>query len=54
MGDGDESRLAITQGKIRRRLLYMKELTIFITQSLLGWLAIQMCLAMVFLFYLRS
>ncbi|QOV21221.1 glycosyltransferase [Anabaenopsis elenkinii] len=32
----------------------MKELTIFITQSLLGWLAIQMCLALVFLFYLRS
>lgn len=32
----------------------MKELTIFITQSLLGWLGIQMCLALVFLFYLRS
>ncbi|MDB9303510.1 glycosyltransferase family 2 protein [Nodularia spumigena CS-591/12] len=31
----------------------MKELTIFITQSLLGWLAIQMCLALVFLLYLR-
>ncbi|MDB9375826.1 glycosyltransferase [Nodularia sphaerocarpa] len=31
----------------------MKELTIFITQSLLSWLAIQMCLALVFLFYLR-
>ncbi|HYW19223.1 MAG TPA: glycosyltransferase family 2 protein [Nodularia sp. (in: cyanobacteria)] len=29
----------------------MKELTIFITQSLLSWLAIQMCLALVFLFY---
>ncbi|MBE9201831.1 MULTISPECIES: glycosyltransferase family 2 protein [unclassified Nodularia (in: cyanobacteria)] len=32
----------------------MKELTIFITQSLLSWLAIQMCLALVFLFYVRS
>ncbi|CEJ45509.1 glycosyltransferase family 2 protein [Umezakia ovalisporum] len=32
----------------------MKELTIFITQSLLGWLTIQMCLALVFLFYVRS
>ena len=31
----------------------MKELTIFITQSLLGWLPIQMCLALVFLLYLR-
>ncbi|MDB9335702.1 glycosyltransferase, partial [Nodularia spumigena] len=31
----------------------MKELTIFITQSLLGWLAIQICLALVFLLYLR-
>ncbi|MEA5580683.1 glycosyltransferase family 2 protein [Nodularia harveyana UHCC-0300] len=32
----------------------MKELTIFITQSLLSWLAIQMILALVFLFYVRS
>ena len=32
----------------------MQELTIFITQSLLSWLAIQMCLALVFLLYLRS
>ncbi len=32
----------------------MKELTIFINQSLLSWLAIQMCLALVFLLYLRS
>lgn len=32
----------------------MKELTIFITQSLLGWLGIQMILALVFLFYVRS
>ncbi len=31
----------------------MKELTIFINQSLLSWLAIQMCLALVFLLYLR-
>ncbi|MEA5516028.1 glycosyltransferase family 2 protein [Nodularia sp. UHCC 0506] len=31
----------------------MQELTIFITQSLLSWLAIQMCLALVFLLYLR-
>ncbi|YAF94169.1 MAG: glycosyltransferase family 2 protein [Nodularia sp. CChRGM 3473] len=33
----------------------MKELTIFFSKSLLSWLAIQMCLALVFLFYiLRS
>ncbi|TVP63820.1 MAG: glycosyltransferase family 2 protein [Nodularia sp. (in: Bacteria)] len=32
----------------------MQELTIFINQSLLSWLAIQMCLALVFLFYLQS
>ncbi|WP_414563597.1 MULTISPECIES: glycosyltransferase [unclassified Anabaena] len=31
----------------------MKELTIFLSQSLLGWLAIQMCLALVFLFYIH-
>ncbi|NJR75087.1 MAG: glycosyltransferase family 2 protein [Scytonema sp. CRU_2_7] len=32
----------------------MKELAIFLSKSLLGWLAIQMCLTVVFLLYLRS
>lgn len=32
----------------------MKELAIFLSKSLLGWLAIQVCLTVVFLLYLRS
>lgn len=31
----------------------MEQLTIFLSKSLLGWLAIQVCLALVFLFYLH-
>jgi cellulose synthase/poly-beta-1,6-N-acetylglucosamine synthase-like glycosyltransferase len=32
----------------------MKELTIFLSKSLLGWLAIQVCITLLFLLYLRS
>jgi cellulose synthase/poly-beta-1,6-N-acetylglucosamine synthase-like glycosyltransferase len=32
----------------------MKDLTIFLSKSLLGWLAIQVCLTLVFLWYLHS
>ncbi|BAZ49775.1 family 2 glycosyl transferase [Nostoc sp. NIES-4103] len=33
---------------------FMKELTIFLSKSLLGWLAIQACITLMFLLYVRS